>query len=481
MKLDLLLKNTGIPECADDGEREITAITCDSRRVVPGSVFVCINGTACDGHRFAADAERAGAAAVITERDLGLSTQRVTENTRLAWALLCANWFDNPATRLHMIGITGTNGKTTTATLIKSVLEADGRKVGMIGTVQNWIGDKAVGADHTTPDPYALQELLAQMVEAGCDTCVMEVSSHALDQERVAGCVFDVGVFTNLTQDHLDYHGTMEAYMAAKKRLFSLCRVGIFNRDDPWFERISEGVPCTVSTYSAGDDRADYVARNIRRRADGVDFELLGISQIGHVRMQIPGQFTVYNALAAATTCLSVGMAFDRVAEALSAAPGVKGRAEVVPTGRDFTVVIDFAHTPDGLENICRTLKECCPGRLITVFGCGGDRDRGKRPQMGAIAARLSDHVVVTSDNPRTEDPDAIIAEILTGLDGTDTPYRAIENRIEAIGWAIRNAAPGDTVLLAGKGHETYQILKNETIRLDEREVVAQALAALPR
>ena len=478
MKLHELLQNTGMTAEAMDTDREITAITCDSRRVEPGCLFVCIDGTAVDGHRFAAAAEADGAAAVVVQRDMGLRTQLLTDNSRRAWAEICANWFGRPSERLHLIGVTGTNGKTTTTTLIKSMLEHAGHKVGLIGTIQNMVGDRVLPARHTTPDSYDLQSMLALMVVEGCDYCVMEISSHALDQQRVAGCFCDIGIFTNLTQDHLDYHKTMENYLAAKKRLFSMCRTGIVNLGDAAAPEMMREVPCELVTYSATSDRADYVARNIRHRADGVDFELVGIGQIGRVRMRIPGQFSVYNGLAAATACLTAGMDFQTVVEALSAAEGVKGRAEVVPTGRDFTVVIDYAHTPDGIENICRTLKECCKGRLVTLFGCGGDRDKTKRPKMGAIAAALSDYLVITSDNPRSEAPEAIIRDILAGLEGTKTPYTVIENRVEAIRWAIAHAQPGDTLLLAGKGHETYQILADGVIHLDEREVVAEALAA---
>ena len=477
MKLFDVLADTGISLGALQGDTEIASITCDSRRVEAGCLFVCIEGTAVDGHRFADAAQQAGAAAVLVQRDMGLPIQLMAADTRMAWAQICANWFGRPADRIKMIGITGTNGKTTTTTLIKSMLEHEGYKVGLIGTIHNLIGDRVVPTHHTTPDPYDLQSLLAQMAEEGCDYCVMEVSSHALHQHRVAGCTYEVGVFTNLTQDHLDYHGTMENYMLAKKELFSISRVGIVNYDDSWAAAIRDGVPCPVTTYSIKDTAADYVARNVRYRADGVDFELLGVGQIGRVGMQIPGEFSVYNGLCAATVCLKLGMPFDRVVAALSAAEGVKGRAEVVPTGRDFTVVIDYAHTPDGLDNICRTLKQCCTGRLVTLFGCGGDRDKTKRPRMAKAAAALSDYLVVTSDNPRTEDPAAIIEDILVGLTDTSTPYTVVVNRIEAIHWAIANAQAGDTILLAGKGHETYQILANETIHLDEREVVADALA----
>lgn len=481
MKLSQLLHRAG-PAGADIAvgeDPEIVGITCDSRRVKPGWAFVCIPGVEADGHQYAPQAQMAGAAVLITQRDLGLEGQVVVDSTRRVWAQMCANWFGNPADALHMVGVTGTNGKTTVTSMLKWILDACGYKTGLIGTNQNLIGDRVLPSDHTTPDPYDLQSMLALMVAEGCTYAVMEVSSHALDQERVEGCVFDAAVFTNLTQDHLDYHKTMERYLEAKKRLFFQCRVGIVNADDPYAGSLVQGVPCPLVTFSIGDDRADYTAREIRPRPDGVDFQLVGTGQIGRIRLPIPGRFSVYNALAAAVCALQLGMPFETVVDALCRVPGVKGRAEIVPTGRDFTVVIDYAHTPDGLENICRTLKEGIQGRLITLFGCGGDRDRGKRPQMGRIAAAWSDFLVITSDNPRTEDPQAIIDEILTGLTGSDTPYTVEVNRPEAIRWAIAHAQPGDVVLLAGKGHETYQVLDTGVIHLDEREVVAEALAAL--
>lgn len=479
MKIAQLMRNTGV-DTGSLPDLEIAGITCDSRRVEPGWAFVCISGTAVDGHRFAAQAAEAGAAAVIAEKDVGLPCQIRVDSTRRAWGRMCANWFGNPAERLRLVGITGTNGKTSVTYLLKAIMEACGYKVGLIGTIQNMIGERVLPAGHTTPDPYDLQSMLALMAAEGCTYGVMEVSSHALDQDRVEGCTFDAAVFTNLTQDHLDYHHTMENYLAAKKRLFRLCRTAVVNIDDYWAPRLTEGLDCRIVTYSSGNDEADYTARNIRQRPDGVDFELVGTGVIGRVRLCTPGFFSVYNALAAASCALTLEMPFERVVEALSSARGVKGRAEIVPTGRDFTVVIDYAHTPDGLENICKTLKACSQGRLMTVFGCGGDRDKTKRPKMGAIAAALSDYLVVTSDNPRTEDPDAIICDILTGLEGSPTPYTVVSNRVEAIRWAVAHARPGDTVLLAGKGHETYQILGSGIIHLDEREVVAEALAALP-
>ena len=473
MKLSQLM--AGVPGSWPD--TEITGLTCDSRRVEPGWVFVCLCGTASDGHDFARNAAEKGAAVILAERETDTAVQRLLPDTHAVWPLLCANWFGHPADGLHLIGFTGTNGKTTSTFLTKHILERAGHRVGLIGTIQNMVGDEVLPSDHTTPDAYELQELFRQMADRGCDCVVMEVSSHALAQGRTAGLTFDVGVFTNLTQDHLDYHKTMENYMQAKKRLFLQSRCAIVNRDDPWAEAMTQGITCPVYSFSLGDDRADYTARNVRQRPDGVDFELLATGAIGRVRLKTPGLFSVYTAMGSAACALALGVPFDTVTAALSETAGVKGRAEVVPTGRDFTVVIDYAHTPDGLENICKTMRECCHGRLIVVFGCGGDRDRGKRPKMGAVAAKYADVAVVTSDNPRSEEPEAIIAEILTGMDGMTGEKQVIPNRIEAIRWALSHAKAGDTVLLAGKGHETYQILKDRTIHLDEREVVADALS----
>lgn len=474
MKLSQLMKD--IADIDKKEDREIAGITCDSRRVAEGWAFVCIKGTAVDGHRFAEKAEADGAPVIIAEDDTGCKNQLMVPSTRKAWAKMCANWFGNPSDRLHLIGVTGTNGKTSTTYMLKSVLEECGYKVGLVGTIQNMIGDRVLPSGHTTPDPYDLQSMFALMVAEGCTYAVMEVSSHALDQDRVGGCTFDAAVFTNLTQDHLDYHKTMENYLEAKKKLFRMCRKAVVNKDDPWAGKLIEGLTCPIITYSTYQDTADYTAKNIRPRPDGVDFELVGTGAIGRVRLPIPGMFSVYNAMAAATCALALDLPFEQLIDALSHVKGVKGRAEIVPTGRDFTVVIDYAHTPDGIEKICKTMKQCSKGRLVTLFGCGGDRDKTKRPRMGAAAASLSDFLVVTSDNPRTEDPGAIIQDILKGIPENGTPYTVIENRVQAIHWAIANARPGDTILLAGKGHETYQILKEGRIHMDEREIVADAL-----
>ncbi len=459
-------------------DQDVKGITCDSRRVQPGWVFVCISGTVVDGHKFAAGAIESGAALVVTEHALGLERELTVPSTRLVWAQMCANWFGNPASKIRMIGITGTNGKTTMTYMIKDVLESAGHKVGLIGTIQNMVGSRVMPSGYTTPDPYELQSLLSLMVKEDCDYVVMEVSSHALDQERVAGCQFEAAVFTNLTQDHLDYHKTMEAYCAAKRRLFLNAKRAIVNADDAWSSSILEGFEGDVFTFSAKETPATYHATAIETRASGVAFDLSGAGLDAQVTLPIPGYFSVYNAMASAVCALSLGVEADTVVNALKNACGVKGRAEVVPTGRDFTVVIDYAHTPDGLENICRTMKDCTEGRLITVFGCGGDRDKDKRPKMGAIAAKYADQIVLTSDNPRTEDPFAILKDIEKGLpDGC--AYEVIENRKDAIARAMQMAAAKDTVLLAGKGHETYQVLATGSVHLDEREVVAQVLKTL--
>ncbi|MCI8553993.1 MAG: UDP-N-acetylmuramoyl-L-alanyl-D-glutamate--2,6-diaminopimelate ligase [Clostridiales bacterium] len=474
MKLSQLMRDIVRP----DFEQDIEGITCDSRRVRPGWAFVCIDGVRTDGHGFARQAAEAGASAIIAQRDTGCPHQIQVPSSRAAWARMCANWFGRPAERLHLIGITGTNGKTTVTYMLKGILESCGYKVGLVGTIQNMIGDRALPSGHTTPDPYDLQSMLALMLAEDCTHAVMEVSSHALDQDRVEGCQFDAAVFTNLTQDHLDYHGTMGRYLEAKKRLFRLCRTAVINDDDPWSGQLIEGLSCPVKTYSVGNDAADYTARNVCPRPDGSDFELVGTAEIGRVRLRIPGRFSVYNALAASACACALGVPLRQVTEALGTVPGVRGRAEIVPCGRDYTIVIDYAHTPDALENICRTLKECCSGRLMTLFGCGGDRDRDKRPKMGAVAARYSDFLVLTSDNPRTEVPADIIEDIREGVEGQGTPYIVVEKRPEAIRWAMEHAQTGDILLLAGKGHETYQVVGTEICHMDEREIVEEILGA---
>lgn len=477
MKLSEILK--GIKVKNDYEDREVLDVTQDSRLVKEGSLFVCVKGAAFDGHSVAAEMMEKGAVGVVVERDLGIDGQILVENSREAFSPVCANFFGNPADRLKLIGLTGTNGKTTTTFLIKQILENCGKKVGLIGTVQNMIGDEIYPAKYTTPDPYELQKLFSMMAEAGCEYCVMEVSSQALAQGRVSGLRFTLGAFTNLTQDHLDYHKTWENYFAAKRRLFENCDIAVTNADDENGLKIVEGFDFDkLITYAVNTNDATYIAKNVRFKPSGVDYELVG-DMIGRCSCPIPGRFSVYNSLCACSCALALGIDFDTVLDSISKSKGVKGRIEVVPTGRDFTVIIDYAHSPDGLENIISSLKEIAKGRVVTLFGCGGDRDKTKRPKMGRIAAELSDFCIVTSDNPRSENPSDIIKDILVGMENISTPYVVIEQRREAIEYAIKNAKKDDIILLAGKGHETYQILPEGTIHFDEREVVAQALSTL--
>ena len=473
------MKLINLIECSKAlADTEITGITCDSRQVKEGFVFVCINGAKSDGHDYAEKALENGAAAIIAERDLGLEVQIVVPDTHAAYADMCAKWFGNPAESLKLLGVTGTNGKTSVTYMMKKILEKAGYKVGLIGTIQNMIGDEIIAAHNTTPNAYELNSLFALMKAKGCTYVIMEVSSHALDQSRVYRLNFEAAMFTNLTQDHLDYHITMENYLAAKKKLFGMCKTAVINSDDRYSAELAEGLDCKIVTYSLGDS-STYSAKGVNYRPASVDYEFVSDSEIGHIKVNTGGKFTVYNSLCAAACAVEIGIPLSAVASALSELKGVKGRAEVVPTGRDFTVIIDYAHTPDGLKNILTTFRECKKNRLISVFGCGGDRDKTKRPIMGNIAAHFSDYAIVTSDNPRTENPTAIIEDILEGMKGAAIPVKVIENRIEAIKFAVSIAQKDDIIVLAGKGHETYQILNTGTIHLDEREVVAEALAEL--
>lgn len=456
---------------------EVTAVTDRTADIIPGCVFVCIRGAHFDGHTAAAGAVERGAAAIVAEYDTGVQNQILVPNTREAYGLLCQAFYDYPAEKLAMVGITGTNGKTTTAFLIKDILDTCGKRAGLIGTVQNMVGDQTYPAQLTTPDALELNRLLAEMVDAGCTHCVMEVSSQALAQGRVNGIRFAVAGFTNLTQDHLDYHRTFEAYCAAKHKLFQQADTAVINMDDASANVMVAGTSCKVLTISAHSDSADYTAKNIIYRPHNVSYELVTDRHIGRVKIGIPGTFTVYNSMLAAVCCMALGIDFQQAVEALHTARGIPGRIEVVPTGTDYTVIIDYAHSPDGLRNILESLREICGGgRILTVFGCGGDRDKTKRPQMGRIAQELSDVCIVTSDNPRSEDPDAIIRDILAGMERDDAHVVVEPDRTAAIGRALSLARAGDIVLLAGKGHETYQILNTGKIHFDEREKIREIL-----
>lgn len=475
MKLSELLKDVDVISQYTD--IEVSDVTDDTQKLQKGMLFVCIKGARFDGHEAAAAMLEKGAAAVVCERPLGLKEEVVVKNTREAYAKICANYFGNPAEKLKLIGLTGTNGKTSSTYFIKSLFELFGIKMGLIGTVQNMIGNEVYEAQYTTPLAYDLQKLFFDMVQAGCRYCVMEVSSQALAQGRVNGLHFNTAIFTNLTQDHLDFHGTMENYAAAKKLLLKNCDTAIINKDDPYAAYMAEGLDCKIITYSTKENDADFVAKNVILTARGITYELLGDSVIARLKCPVPGSFTVYNTLCAATTAVSEGLDFRKVVSAFSSVRGVKGRIEVVPTDTDYTVIIDYAHSPDGIINILRSVKEFAEGRVIIVFGCGGDRDASKRPKMAAAAASLADYVVLTSDNPRTEDPKKIVADAAVGLEGSDVARKIIVNRTEAIRFAMNEAKEGDVIVLAGKGHETYQIIGKTKNHYDEREIVKGILS----
>lgn len=454
----------------------VSDITDNTKTVSVGAVFVCIRGAHFDGHSAALEMEKQGAILIVAEQDTGAKNQVLVENTRSAYALLCAAFYGYPARKLRLIGVTGTNGKTTTTMLLHGLFRRAGISAGLIGTVENRIGEKVYPASLTTPDCKDLQRLFAEMVESGCTHCIMEVSSQALAQHRVDGCRFALALFTNLTQDHLDYHGTFEQYMQAKQMLFKMADTAILNTDDAYALEMVKDIGVKVITFSANQDDSDYTAKNIICTAGGVQYELLGCGDIGRVQVKIPGHFTVYNSMGAAVCAIESGIPFEQVLTLLKQSEGVPGRVEVVPTDTDYTVVIDYAHSPDGLQNVISSLREVTEKRILTVFGCGGDRDRGKRPKMGKIVGDLSDVAVVTSDNPRSENPEKIIEDILAGMTACKARIQTIPDRTSAIRWALKHAKKGDVVLLAGKGHETYQILNTGKIHYDEREIVAEIL-----
>ena len=478
MKLRELIKNLSIIEMNADAELEISGVSYDSRKTEKGDMFVAIRGFEADGHKFIPKAVENGAAVILCEEKPSCDIPYVlVSDSRYGLAIVSRDFFGDPASEMTMIGITGTSGKTSSSYLIKHMLESKlDAKVGLIGTNGNMIGDEFLHTEHTTPESYELHKLFRHMADSGCTHVVMEVSSHSLTLERVAGIHFDVALYTNLSQDHLDFHGTMEEYAAAKRKLFSMCSLGCFNLDDAWADFMRDGASCRTMTFSTEKNEADLVAKDIRLTADGVRFASVSGDEISITKLGIPGMFSVYNALGTMSVGLALGLSLADCSDAMSSAKGVKGRLEIDPTGRDFSVVIDYSHKPDALEKVLKTLKPVTRGRLIALFGCGGDRDKLKRPIMGRIAADNADLVVVTSDNPRTEDPDEIIREIVAGMKDKRTPTKVICDRREAIAWAIDNAAPGDVLLLAGKGHEDYQVVGHEKHHMDEREIVSDCL-----
>ena len=478
MKLEELLRQVSVGELHADLNMEIREVAYDSRKVTQGAMFVAVSGFQSDGNRFIPMAMEKGAAVVVTatkpEQDIPYV---LVENDRLALAQIGCNFYGRPADSLKLIGITGTNGKTSATWLLKQVLEKlEGCKAGLIGTMENRIGDLVLPTDRTTPESFELQGLFAQMRDGGCKYAIMEVSSHAIALHRVGGIRFCVAGFTNLTEDHLDFHKTMESYCDTKAELFARCDGAVLNADDAWVDRMAEKADCPIVYTSAKTEKGLY-AKNVELRANGIAFTAVSDGEEIPVKLPIPGRFTVYNALTVLGVVKALGLSLRSAARVLEEVQGVKGRIEVVPTpGKDYTVLIDYAHTPDGLDNVLRSVRDFCKGRLICVFGCGGDRDPIKRPIMGRIGVELSDIAILTSDNPRTEDPGAILQDIAAGISPELGEYKMIENRVQAIEFAMDIGKKDDIIVLAGKGHETYQEIHGVKYPMDERQIVAQYL-----
>ena len=477
MRLRELLEGMEVISQTISPDTEITHVCVDSRATQKGSLFVAVPGNRCDGGHYARQAVDRGAVCVVCQSELPPDLPRVkVRDARLALSQLACRWYGHPSRQLTMLGVTGTNGKTTVTYLLRHILQRTGMKTGLIGTVQNIVGEQTLPAQRTTPDALQIQQLLSAMTKNGCSHAVMEVSSHALDQHRAEGIDFAVGIFTNLTEDHLDYHGTMGCYCDAKAKLFQMSRMGVCNADDPWTERLLAGASC-LSVYYGIHNPAEVWAEDIFLHSRSVDFTVCTARTRTPVHLGVPGRFSVYNALGAIAACGELGIPPEECAAALATFPGVAGRMEVVPTpGKPYTLLIDYAHTPDALENVLKTVRGFAQNRVIAVFGCGGDREREKRPLMGHIAGKLADLTIITSDNPRTEEPMAIIRDILPGIAGAEDKYIVEPDRRGAIALAMGRAAAGDVIVLCGKGHETYQEIGDKTIPMDEREIVRSLL-----
>ena len=465
-KLDRLLKRLDYTLVQGDIGREITELVYDSRKVVEGCLFVCIKGAVSDGHGFVEEAALKGAAAVLVQEDVKAPasvTVVKVEDTRYGLALASAAWFHHPAEKLKVIGITGTKGKTTTTYMVKSILEQAGYKVGLIGTIEAVVGDKTIPANNTTPESYIVQEYFHQMVEAGCQCVVMEVSSQGLMMHRTAGFLFDIGIFTNIEPDHIgpNEHASFEEYLACKGMLFRQCRIGIVNRDDKHWEQVLEGHTCELETFGFSPE-ADLVADEARLVGKpgylGVAYHAKGLVDM-EVEVDVPGRFSIYNSLTAIAICRHFQVEINNIKQALKAAK-VKGRIEMVPVSDEFTLMIDYAHNAMSLESLLSTLKEYNPKRLVCLFGCGGNRSKLRRYEMGEVSGRLADLSVITSDNPRYEEPQDIIEDIKVGMAKTSGEYVEIPDRKEAIRYVIAHGQAGDIIVLAGKGHEDYQEIK---------------------
>lgn len=467
-----------LPDC------EISGVTDNTQKLEAGMVFVCIKGGHFDGHDAAAEMLGKGAVCVIAERDLGLGDKQIlVKNTHEAYGNLCAAWYGHPERRMKFVGVTGTNGKTTTATLIRQMLKNAGHKVGLIGTVQYEIGEEILPSPNTTPLTDHYFSLLQKMAAADCDIVVMEVSSFGLEQYRIGCTRFDTAIFTNLTQDHLDIHGTMENYYQAKKMLFSRCDYAIINGNDEYGKRLlaeSDCEKCSYGLQTEAGEQFDIMASDWKLRAQGTNFTLSMFGEEIPMQMRMTGLFNVANVVAAMAACKRLGVSIDSMQSMLADYSGVRGRCEMIPTDRNFTVICDYAHTPDAVEKTLSSLRVCTEGRLIALFGCGGNRDAAKRPKMAKAAAKYADLLIITSDNPRDENPLQIMADILAGLEGCEVPYIAEPDRAEAIFLAMQQANAGDVIVLCGKGHEDYQIIEGGVkLHMDERELVADGLKRL--
>ena len=485
MKLNKLLERLDYEVVQGSDEIEITTLINDSRKVENGSAFVCISGAVSDGHKFIPDVAAKGAAAVIVEREAE-APENVTvirvKDTRYALALMSAAYFGYPAEKLKVIGITGTKGKTTTTYMIKSILDSVGYNVGLIGTIEAIIGDKRIPAANTTPESYTIQQYFAQMVDAGCDCVVMEVSSQGLMLHRTAGIPFEIGIFTNLGKDHIgpNEHKDFDDYKRCKGLLFKQCRLGIANVDDKYFHDVFQGATCRTETFGFSEE-ADLRAENVQLVSRpgylGVAYHVAGLMDFD-VEIDIPGTFSVYNSLTAISVCRHFNVPVEKIKDALKKAK-VKGRIEMIKVSDEFTLMIDYAHNAMSLESLLTTLKEYNPKRLVCLFGCGGNRSKDRRYEMGEVSGRLADLTIITSDNPRFEEPQAIIDDIKIGIGKTDGKYVEICDRKEAIKYAIENGQPGDVIVLAGKGHEDYQEIKGVKYPMDERVLIAEVLEEL--
>ncbi|MBL4937387.1 UDP-N-acetylmuramoyl-L-alanyl-D-glutamate--2,6-diaminopimelate ligase [Clostridium sp. YIM B02515] len=480
MKLKELLINLNYELIQGSDNIEIKNIGWDSRRVKPNSLFICVKNKNIDRHDYAASAVLNGATALVIEHDIEKISENITiikvPDSKKAMAKIASLYYGEPSKKFNLIGITGTNGKTSVTYFVSKILENAGRLTGIIGTIQNTVGGKELKAaklNPTTPDSIELQESFNEIFSGGASDVVMEVTSSALDKGRVYECHFNIGVFTNLTQDHLEEHGTMENYKNAKLKLFKMCKKALINADDIVSKEIREIASGKVYTYGI-EEPSDFKAFDIIYGLDSVEFSLKFMNEVKRVKFNIPGKFSVYNALSAIGICYLSGLNLDTIIDGLKDIKGVPGRVEKIPNDKGILAVVDYAHSPDSLENIINSMREIAKGKVITVFGCGGNRDKTKRPIMGEIAGRLSDYVVITSDNPRKEDPITIINEIEQGILKTNCHYEKCENRKEAIFKALEKADIGDVVIIAGKGHETYQIIGDTTIHFDDREVVRE-------